>query len=222
VQISAQEILERTGAIVDNRASLKGSLLPILHDVQAEFVYMPRDVLRVIAEKLNLSRAEVHGVMTFYHDFREEPAGLHVLKIYRAEACQPMNGDQDRRLQTRLTFARCGVTDPLSLNDYRAHGGLAGLAKAVAMQPAEIVATVVESGLRGRGSAGFPTGIKWKTTLETKAEQKYIVCNADEGDSGTLADRMIMEGDLFSKKAPPELRALTDRKAREARSHIAK
>jgi formate dehydrogenase iron-sulfur subunit len=99
--------------------------------------------------------------------------------------------------QTRLTFARCGITDPLSLEDYEAHGGLAGLQKAIAMQPAEIVATVTESGLRGRGGAGFPTGIKWKTTLEAKGEQKYIVCNADEGDSGTFADRMIMEGDPF-------------------------
>jgi formate dehydrogenase iron-sulfur subunit len=99
--------------------------------------------------------------------------------------------------QTRLTFARCGITDPLSLDDYKAHGGLAGLAKAVAMQPAEIVAQVTESGLRGRGGAGFPTGIKWKTVLEAQGAQKYIVCNADEGDSGTFADRMIMEGDPF-------------------------
>ncbi|MBN9038233.1 MAG: NADH-quinone oxidoreductase subunit NuoF [Rhizobiales bacterium] len=99
--------------------------------------------------------------------------------------------------QTRLTFARCGITDPLSLDDYRTHGGLAGLKKAVAMSPAEIVQTVTESGLRGRGGAGFPTGIKWKTVLDTAASRKYIVCNADEGDSGTFADRMIMEGDPF-------------------------
>lgn len=99
--------------------------------------------------------------------------------------------------QTRLTFARCGITDPLSLDDYAVHGGLAGLRKALAMTPAEIVATVTESGLRGRGGAGFPTGIKWKTVLDTAADRKYIVCNADEGDSGTFADRMIMEGDPF-------------------------
>jgi formate dehydrogenase iron-sulfur subunit len=99
--------------------------------------------------------------------------------------------------QTRLTFARCGVTDPLSLADYETHGGLAGLRKAVAMTPAEIVGTVTESGLRGRGGAGFPTGIKWKTVLDQVAERKYIVCNADEGDSATFADRMIMEGDPF-------------------------
>ena len=99
--------------------------------------------------------------------------------------------------QTRLTFARCGITDPLSLDDYRAHGGLKGLERAVAMAPADIVRTVTESGLRGRGGAGFPTGIKWKTVLDTAADRKYIVCNADEGDSATFADRMIMEGDPF-------------------------
>lgn len=99
--------------------------------------------------------------------------------------------------QTRLTFARCGITDPLSLEDYKAHGGLRGLERAVSMPPAYIVERVTESGLRGRGGAGFPTGIKWKTVLDAQADRKYIVCNADEGDSGTFADRMIMEGDPF-------------------------
>jgi formate dehydrogenase iron-sulfur subunit len=99
--------------------------------------------------------------------------------------------------QTRLTFARCGVTDPLSLDDYEAHGGLAGLRRAISMLPADVVREVTDSGLRGRGGAGFPTGIKWKTVLDAPGTRKYIVCNADEGDSGTFADRMIMEGDPF-------------------------
>ncbi len=99
--------------------------------------------------------------------------------------------------QERLTFARCGVIDPLSIEDYRAHGGGLGLEKALAMAQAEVIATVTESGLRGRGGAGFPTGLKWKTVLEAEAPQKYVCCNADEGDSGTFADRMIMEGDPF-------------------------
>jgi formate dehydrogenase iron-sulfur subunit len=99
--------------------------------------------------------------------------------------------------QSRLTFARCGIIDPLSLDDYRAHDGLKGLEKALGMAPSEMVAEVTQSGLRGRGGAVFPTGIKWNTVLETQADQKYIVCNADEGDSGTFADRMIMEGDPF-------------------------
>ncbi|MFD1696040.1 formate dehydrogenase beta subunit [Roseibium aestuarii] len=100
--------------------------------------------------------------------------------------------------QTRLTFARCGLIDPVSLADYEAHGGLAGLRRALALKPEEIVDEMKLSGLRGRGGAGFPTGIKWDTVRLAPAPQKYIVCNADEGDSGTFADRMIMEGDPFS------------------------
>ncbi len=103
--------------------------------------------------------------------------------------------------QERLTFARCGIVDPLSLSDYVARDGYKGLQKALTMTPEQIVDAVTESGLRGRGGAGFPTGIKWKTVLNTPPTssngQKYIVCNADEGDSGTYADRMIMEGDPF-------------------------
>ena len=99
--------------------------------------------------------------------------------------------------QERLTFARCGITDPLSIDDYRKHGGFEGLSKALKMKPIDIVTEVTTSGLRGRGGAGFPTGIKWKTVHDLAADQKYVACNADEGDSGTYADRMLMEGDPF-------------------------
>ncbi|MBR0694966.1 NADH-quinone oxidoreductase subunit NuoF [Bradyrhizobium lablabi] len=99
--------------------------------------------------------------------------------------------------QTRLTFARCGVVDPRSVEDYRAHGGYRGLERALSLTADAILADVTTSGLRGRGGAGFPTGIKWKTVAQAGADRKYIVCNADEGDSGTFADRMIMEGDPF-------------------------
>ena len=109
--------------------------------------------------------------------------------------------------QQRLCFARVGVTDPLDVGDYLAHGGYAGLCNALSMAPADIVATVTDSGLRGRGGAAFPTGIKWKTVLDADPQvpgqpsalspqpSRYIVCNADEGDSGTYSDRMLMEGD---------------------------
>jgi formate dehydrogenase iron-sulfur subunit len=99
--------------------------------------------------------------------------------------------------QTRLTFARCGVIDPRSIDDYRAHDGYKGFERALRLGSDGILADVATSGLRGRGGAGFPTGIKWKTVAQTSADRKYIVCNADEGDSGTFADRMIMEGDPF-------------------------
>jgi formate dehydrogenase iron-sulfur subunit len=100
--------------------------------------------------------------------------------------------------QARITFARCGIVDPLSLADYRAHGGYRGLERALSLGPAATLEEVTRSGLRGRGGAGFPTGIKWKTVADTSADRKYIVCNADEGDSGTYADRMILEGDPFA------------------------
>jgi formate dehydrogenase iron-sulfur subunit len=99
--------------------------------------------------------------------------------------------------QTRLCFARVGVTDPLSADGYLAHGGMAGLRKAVGMAKADVVAQVTESGLRGRGGAGVPPRLKWETLLDTPGELKFVCCNADEGDSGTFADRMLMEGDPF-------------------------
>ena len=99
--------------------------------------------------------------------------------------------------QQRLTFARMGVTRPTSLDDYAAHGGWVGLKNAVAMQGDAVVQTLLDSGLRGRGGAAFPAGIKWRTVRATTATQKYVVCNADEGDSGTFSDRMTMEGDPY-------------------------
>ncbi len=99
--------------------------------------------------------------------------------------------------QERLTFARIGITDPLSLDDYLANEGYAGLQRALSMTEEQIVQEVTDSGLRGRGGAAFPTGIKWNTVRTTQATQKYIVCNADEGDSGTFSDRMVMEDDPF-------------------------
>lgn len=97
--------------------------------------------------------------------------------------------------QQRMTFARAGITDPFSIEDYKEYDGFKGLDNALTMSSQQIVEQVKDSGLRGRGGAAFPTGIKWQTVLDAPADQKYIVCNADEGDSGTFSDRMIMEGD---------------------------
>ncbi len=118
--------------------------------------------------------------------------GAHALRLGRPEEIPFL------ARQTRFTFARCGVVDPLSIDDYRAQGGLQGLARAIEIGPAAIIDEVAKSGLRGRGGAGFPTGIKWKTSADAPGDRKYIVCNADEGDSGTYADRMLMEGDPFT------------------------
>ena len=118
--------------------------------------------------------------------------GEHAARVGKVEDLDWM------RRQQRLTFARCGVIDPLSLSDYRAHGGFAGLQRAISMTPSDVVEEIIASGLRGRGGAGFPTGIKWRTVAAAQADRKYVVCNADEGDSGTFADRMLMEGDPFT------------------------
>ncbi|MFQ3788757.1 formate dehydrogenase beta subunit [Halomonas sp. A29] len=112
--------------------------------------------------------------------------------------CQgPIESIPYLQAQQRLTFLRIGVTDPLSIDDYRAHDGFRGLERALSLSPQAIVDEVKTSGLRGRGGAAFPTGIKWQTVLDAPAEQKYIVCNADEGDSGTFADRLVMECDPY-------------------------
>jgi formate dehydrogenase iron-sulfur subunit len=118
--------------------------------------------------------------------------GAHPLALGLTEAIPYL------QRQERLTFARVGIIDPFSLDDYRAHGGFAGLAHALGMTPAQVVDEVTTSGLRGRGGAAFPTGIKWKTVAGAKGPLKTIVCNADEGDSGTFADRLLMEGDPFT------------------------
>ena len=118
--------------------------------------------------------------------------GPHALRV------GPMAEHPWLKSQQRLTFARVGIVDPTSLADYLGAGGYQGLARALTLGPADIVKDVTDSGLRGRGGAAFPTGIKWKTVLDARAPQKYVTCNADEGDSGTFADRMLMEGDPFT------------------------
>ena len=369
--------------VIAERRHLAGPLLPVLHGIQDAIGYVPPDAVPLIADGLNLSRAEVHGVISFYHHFRDTPPGRRVVHVCRAESCQAMEGraleahaketlgvgfhettpdgavtlepiyclgncalspaimvdgqvygrvtpqrfealvadrvtghrdavtghrdtetqstpipesrtpnlesrprvyvprdsgalsmgaaevaaaiaarlPAEARLvrngsrglywleplvevetpggriaygpvaisdveslfaagfltggahplrvgpteeipylakQERLTCARIGVIDPVDLDDYTSHGGFEGLRRALTMTPAAIVQDVTDSGLRGRGGAAFPTGIKWRTVLEQPAGQKYVACNADEGDSGTFSDRMIMEGDPFT------------------------
>jgi len=372
-------VQETVGRVLAERRHMAGALLPVLHGIQDALGYVPPEAVPQIADGLNLSRAEIHGVISFYHHFRETPPGRHTVYVCRAESCQAMQGraleahaknalqvdfhqttadggvtlepiyclgncalspavmidgdvhgrvtpqrfdaligdaqkrnpayastatdkgqiaprhdaapaDPQHRVyvprdsgalsmgagevadaiaarrsagtslvrngsrglywleplievetpqgrvaygpvtpddveslfaanflaggehplrlgftdqipylatQERLTCARVGVINPVSLDDYRAQRGFAGLERALAMAPADIVKEVTDSGLRGRGGAAFPTGVKWKTVLDQKDQQKYITCNADEGDSGTFSDRIIMEGDPF-------------------------
>ncbi|MEQ9259813.1 MAG: NADH-ubiquinone oxidoreductase-F iron-sulfur binding region domain-containing protein [Roseovarius sp.] len=144
-----------------------------------------------------LVEVEIDGIR---HGFGPaEPAdAAAILAGSSPKALGPVEALDWMQRQSRLTFARVGVIDPLSLPDYEAHGGLAGLRRALGLSGQQIVDEVKASGLRGRGGAGFPTGLKWQTVHDAQAPRKYIVCNADEGDSGTFADRMLMEGDPFT------------------------
>ncbi|MDR0214659.1 MAG: NAD(P)H-dependent oxidoreductase subunit E [Comamonas sp.] len=385
-QTLSAEQSETLNHLLSGFATEPGGLLPLLHAVQGAWGHIPRVAVPAIAEAFNLSRAEVHGVVSYYPHFREQPGGQNLLQVCRAEACQSRGADalfahaqqalgcgahgmsaggqvtlesvyclglcaqspavmvnehevhgqmtavsldqlleqlrsddfKQKRAQTqidkaqsaidaiandsvqvyvprdaaalavgadavaqalqseaaarglkitlvrngsrgllwletlvevetaqgrvaygpvtaadvpalldagllqgqphalchglteqipylagqeRLTFARVGVIDPLNLQDYEAYGGWQGLKAAAAMSPEAVVQQVLDSGLRGRGGAAFPAGIKWKTVAAAKSvgarPQKYIACNADEGDSGTFADRLLMEGDPF-------------------------
>ncbi|UVK99696.1 NADH-quinone oxidoreductase subunit NuoF [Pseudomonas sp. B21-048] len=134
-----------------------------------------------------LTAADVSSVL----DALQSEATAHPLALGLVEELPYL------KTQQRLLFARAGITRPLSLEDYRTHGGFEGLTQAIALGGEQTATAVFDSGLRGRGGAAFPAGIKWRTVRGTQAAQKYIVCNADEGDSGTFADRMLMEGDPF-------------------------
>ncbi|MEO8387119.1 NADH-ubiquinone oxidoreductase-F iron-sulfur binding region domain-containing protein [Polaromonas sp.] len=140
------------------------------------------------AGRIAYGPVEVEDVAGLF-DAGFQVGGVHVLQLGLTEEIPYL------KRQERLTFARMGVTDPISLADYQAHEGYAGLRRALALQATEVVQQVLDAGLRGRGGAAFPAGIKWKTVAGLKATQKYVVCNADEGDSGTYSDRMTMEGD---------------------------
>jgi formate dehydrogenase iron-sulfur subunit len=173
---------------IEAEAARRGVTVEVVRNGSRGMVWL-EPLVEVVTEagRVGFGPITVADVSGLFGDLAKHPKALGLV-----EELPWMKG------QTRLTFARVGVIDPLSLEDYVAHGGLVGLDRAKGMTKAQIVAEVTESGLRGRGGAGFPTGIKWKTVSEAAGEQKYIVCNADEGDSATFADRMLMEGDPFT------------------------
>jgi formate dehydrogenase iron-sulfur subunit len=173
---------------ITTEAARRGVTVQIVRNGSRGMVWL-EPLVEVVTDagRVGFGPMSVADVPTLFDDLASHPKALGLV-----EDLPWMKG------QTRLTFARVGVIDPLSLAEYEAHGGLVGLRRAQAMDKAAIVAEVTESGLRGRGGAGFPTGIKWKTVSEAPGTRKYIVCNADEGDSATFADRMLMEGDPFT------------------------
>lgn len=187
---------DRTAKAIVVEAQKRGINIQLIRNGSRGLFWL-EPFVEVATEKGRVAYAPVqpHDVPALFDaDFlsaHSEKAVAHPLSLGLTEELTWLKNQQ------RLTFARVGITDPVSLEDYLAHDGYKGLANALKLAGADIVKTVTDSGLRGRGGAAFPTGIKWKTVLDTQSEQKYIVCNADEGDSGTYSDRMIMEDDPF-------------------------
>ena len=178
---------DEVAAAVLAEAARRGISVELVRNGSRGMVWLEPLVEVVVgADRLGFGPMIVADVAALFDDLPKHPKALGV-----TDDLAWLKG------QTRLTFARVGVIDPLSLAEYEAHGGLAGLRRAIGMTGDAVVDEVTASGLRGRGGAGFPTGIKWKTVAGAKADRKYIVCNADEGDSATFADRMLMEGDPF-------------------------
>ena len=182
---------DAVAAAIMREAALRGSAVQVVRNGTRGMLWLePLVEVQTPAGRMAygpVSVADVAGL--FAADFLH--GGKHALGHGLTEAI-PYFARQERR-----TFARVGLIDPLSLEDYRQHGGYLGLAKALELAPAAAVQTLIDSGLRGRGGAAFPTGIKWRTVLAEQSAVKYVVCNADEGDSGTFSDRMVMEGDPF-------------------------
>ncbi len=179
------------GAIVTEAARRGESIKLVRNGSRGLFWLEPMVEVETPAGRIAYGPVTADAVAGLFHAGFSH-GGTHALHLGKTEEIGYL------KRQERLTFARVGVTDPLSIEDYLAQAGYRGLRNALDLPGEQIVAAVTASGLRGRGGAAFPTGIKWKTVLDTAAEQKYVVCNADEGDSGTFSDRMIMEGDPFA------------------------
>jgi formate dehydrogenase iron-sulfur subunit len=180
-----------TAQAISKMAAERGIPIRVIRNGSRGLFWLEPFVEVVTSEgRIGYGPVEAQDVPSLF-DARFLDGGPHRLRIGRPESI-PYLAQQER-----LTFSRVGITDPLSIPDYEAHGGGRGLRVALQAPPADLVEEITKSGLRGRGGAAFPAGIKWKTVMNARAEQKYIVCNADEGDSGTFSDRMILEGDPF-------------------------
>ncbi|MGD9657744.1 MAG: formate dehydrogenase, partial [Methylocystis sp.] len=183
---------DKLAVAVASEAAARGETVEIVRNGSRGMLWLePLIEVETPAGRVGYGPAKVKDVASLF-DAGFLSGGAHALSIGKVDDHPWMTR------QNRITFARCGVIDPLSMDEYEAHGGGAGLARAFQIGPAATIEEITKSGLRGRGGAGFPTGIKWKTVADAPADRRYVVVNADEGDSGTFADRMIMEGDPLS------------------------
>ncbi|MBI5012384.1 MAG: formate dehydrogenase, partial [Methylocystis sp.] len=183
---------DKLAAAVAQEAAARGETVEIVRNGSRGMLWLePLIEVETPAGRVGYGPAKVKDVASLF-DAGFLTGGAHLLNIGIVDEHPWM------KKQNRVTFVRCGVIDPLSVAEYEAHEGFKGLTRAFEIGRVAVVEEVTKSGLRGRGGAGFPTGIKWKTVADCPPGQKYVVVNADEGDSGTFADRMIMEGDPLS------------------------
>lgn len=183
---------DRLAAAIAQEAATRGEHIEIVRNGSRGMLWLePLIEVETSAGRVGYGPAKVKDVASLF-EAGFLTGGAHPLNIGIVDEHPWM------KKQNRFTFVRCGVIDPLSVAEYEAHAGFEGLKRAFEIGPVAVVEEVTKSGLRGRGGAGFPTGIKWKTVADCPPGQKYVVVNADEGDSGTFADRMIMEGDPLS------------------------
>ena len=182
---------DQVAAAIELQAARRGAAVEVVRNGSRGMMW-----LEPLVEVVTAQGRVAYGPVT-----PDDVAGLFAAGFLDGQAHELGHGRTDQipwlAEQDRLTFSRVGVIDPLSTQDYQAHGGLVALRRALTMTPQQICDEVTESGLRGRGGAGFPVGVKWRTVLDAPASPKFVTCNADEGDSGTFADRMLMEGDPF-------------------------
>nr|WP_067285946.1 NADH-quinone oxidoreductase subunit NuoF [Marinobacterium profundum] len=183
---------DAVAAEIARQAKTRGAQVEIIRNGSRGLFWLePLVEVETAAGRIGFGPVDVEDVSALVEAGLFEGAGEHPLALGLVEEIPFLKNQQ------RLTFARSGITDPVSVEDYLALDGFRGLEKALQLSGQQIVDEIKASGLRGRGGAAFPTGIKWQTVLNAPAEQKYIVCNADEGDSGTFADRMVMECDPY-------------------------
>ena len=192
---------EKLHAVIAECNGDKSLLMHVMQEAQLIYGYLPFEVQAMIAEGMDVPLEKVYGVSTFYDQFALSIKGRIVKHLLyddtvAGDTVKSLNETQFYKKQKRVALRNCGVIDPENINEYIAMDGYQALAKCLTeYTPDEVIQIVKDSGLRGRGGGGFPTGLKWSFTRKNQADQKYVVCNADEGDPGAFMDRSVLEGD---------------------------
>ncbi len=177
-----------------------GNVLSLMQDTQEAFGYIPEEAVNIFSKELKIPASNFYGVSTFYKQFDLQPGMVHGTSDNQVTGCAPAaQGQTTDKKQVKVLLSVCGIIDPEDIEAYRSAGGYSAIEKALtSMTPEEVIDVIKKSGLLGRGGSGFPTGVKWEVCRNAQADQKYIVCNTDEGDPGAFTYRAILEGNPHS------------------------